>query len=93
LRLPESAAVQNHVGVARNNQALRGRGGGGAENVNLARRCLPLRSRNRMSLLAGILKHLEVGISTRQLINAGDDDLELNPELRENLPPLRRPRR
>jgi hypothetical protein len=91
-RLPESLAIQDDIGIAADYQAIRGSGGGGAENVNLARRYLPLRSRNRLSLPASILDHLEVRVPPAQLIDARDDDVELDSQLFENLPPLRRPR-
>jgi hypothetical protein len=92
-RLAEGSPVQNHVGVTRNNQAIRGRGRGGTENVNLARRCLPFPVRHRMTLLASVLKNLEVRVPTAQLIDARNNNVELNPQLRKDLPPLRRPRR
>jgi hypothetical protein len=92
LGLPESFAVQDHVCVARNDEGARGRRGGGTENVNLARRCLPLSVRNRPSLHSGVLQHLELRISTAQLIDARNDDVELDTQLRKDLPPLWRPR-
>jgi len=46
-----------------------------------------------LDLPASVLDHLELGIAAAQLVDAGDDDLELNPQLGQDLPPLRGSRR
>jgi hypothetical protein len=96
LRLSERSAIQDHVRVTSNDElACRGRRRGGAENGGEApaRRRLPFAARNSPSLSTRVLKHLEVRIAPRELVDARNDDIELYPQLLENLPPLRRPRR
>ena len=44
---------------------------------------------NGPRLHPSVLDHLELRIPTRQLIDPGHHDLELDPQLAENLPPLR----
>jgi hypothetical protein len=45
-----------------------------------------------MSLPPCVLNDLDRRIAPPQLVNAGNDDLEPNPQLFENLPPLERAR-
>jgi hypothetical protein len=49
-------------------------------------------TRNRSNLEPSVLDHLVVGIPPTQLVDAGNDDLELDAQLGEDLPPLRRAR-
>jgi hypothetical protein len=46
-----------------------------------------------LGLHAGVLDHLDLWIATGQLLDAGHDYLELDPELLQDLPPLGRARR
>lgn len=92
-RLPECPAIQHYVGIAGNQQTIRGRGRGGTENVNLARRCLPFPVRNRLSLSPCVLNDLELRVPPAQLLDPRNDDVELDSQLLENLPPLGRARR
>jgi hypothetical protein len=46
-----------------------------------------------MSLAPSVLDDELLGIPLAQLLDPGDDYLELDPELAQDLPPLGRPRR
>jgi hypothetical protein len=45
---------------------------------------------HRAGLAAGVLDDLLVGVTAAQLLDPGNDDLELDAELLEDLPSLRR---
>jgi hypothetical protein len=43
-----------------------------------------------LSLHPRVLEHLELRIAASQLVDARNDDVELDPQLLKNLPPLGR---
>jgi hypothetical protein len=60
-------------------------------DVRIARDDKPFPVHDRVSLAPRVLDDEPLGVSLAQLFDSGDDDLELGPELAEDLPPLGRP--